>query len=512
MDRREVIKQIKNNIAETDFLMAIYTDKEDVFDYSAPVLKATIACELMLSILIEESGNEVEMGCVINNGRRIPVLSYCVSNEISSIPLEIKNLINVIRLYRNRSAHAQLLSKQEMEVFNKAFDAFKCWFYEQINIEDDMSEETREWYVTYIDKKGNEIIAELEKRNSEAIKLQQMKRIMTYMNAFSKYRKNKEKVELKPEEKLAKEEYKQTMQSVVGEYTSQLMNQMQQLRTEMNSRFDAVDNKLDIMLEAIKELTAQISSYQLLVQNQIDMAVTEEEIERIVQAFTNTCVDRIVSEVDSKYSTESYNQEEEKLKTSLGESAWEKLSKESRTFLVSSKVTYSYLIGIKTAIDYSGVCLLVTKALEVEMKRRFYGEYMAYMKAHYPGKSNYSNFPTALMSRQYHKPLREKEFTLGTVPFVLCHSVPENITEEQHKNDIDRLVEFCKTSLLKNYTDEQIVDLLDDYGSEIADITKEYRNKAAHTNELKRVNAEQCFELVLDVEKLLKRILDSFGH
>lgn len=36
--------------------------------------------------------------------------------------------------------------------------------------------------------------------------------------------------------------------------------------------------------------------------------------------------------------------------------------------------------------------------------------------------------------------------------------------------------------------------------------------KAAHTNELKRVNAEQCFELVLDVEKLLKRILDSFDH
>lgn len=125
---------------------------------------------------------------------------------------------------------------------------------------------------------------------------------------------------------------------------------------------------------------------------------------------------------------------------------------------------------------------------------------------------HFNDFPTALISRQYHKPLREKEFTLGTVPFVLCHFVPDNISEEQHNNDIDKLVEFCKLELLPNCSDEQIVDLLDDYGAKIADITKEYRNKAAHTNELKRVNAEQCFELVLDVEKLLKRILDSFEH
>lgn len=54
--------------------------------------------------------------------------------------------------------------------------------------------------------------------------------------------------------------------------------------------------------------------------------------------------------------------------------------------------------------------------------------------------------------------------------------------------------------------------MLESYGEDIADITDEYRNKAAHTNELKRVNAELCFNLVLDVEKLLKRMLDSFAY
>lgn len=465
----------------------------------------------MLVILTQDAGIEADMGFVLEDKKRVPILSYCVNRESSIIPTEIKNLINVIGLYRNRTAHNCLLSKQEMEIFYKAFDAFKCWFFEESNIEEEMSEETCDWYIAYIDKKGNEIIAELESENPESLQLKQINRIMAYVNSLSKYHKRAEKKMLNPEEKIAKEEYKQIMQGVVGDCASQLMEQIQEIQTVINDRFDRIDDKLDAMLETIKELTKQINSYQMLVQNQIDLAITEEEVERIVQAFTNTCVDRIVSEIDSKYSTESYKQEE-KLKTTLGESAWMKLSEESKTFLVSSKVTYSYLIGIKTAIDYSGVCLLVTKALEVEMKKRFYGEYMVFLKMHYPGKSNYRNFPTALISRQYHKSLREKEFTLGTVPFVLCHFVPDNISEEQHNNDIDKLVEFCKLELLPNCSDEQIVDLLDDYGAEIADITKEYRNKAAHTNELKRVNAEQCFELVLDVEKLLKRILDSFEH
>ena len=61
-------------------------------------------------------------------------------------------------------------------------------------------------------------------------------------------------------------------------------------------------------------------------------------------------------------------------------------------------------------------------------------------------------------------------------------------------------------------SDEEILDMLESYGEDIADITDEYRNKAAHTNELKRVNAELCFNLVLDVEKLLKRMLDSFAY
>ena len=65
--------------------------------------------------------------------------------------------------------------------------------------------------------------------------------------------------------------------------------------------------KIDHMSEILERLETQINAYQTLVQNQIDLAVSEDEIERIVHAYTNTCVDKIVSEIDSKYSSNFFN-------------------------------------------------------------------------------------------------------------------------------------------------------------------------------------------------------------
>ena len=51
-----------------------------------------------------------------------------------------------------------------------------------------------------------------------------------------------------------------------------------------------------------------------------------------------------------------------------------------------------------------------------------------------------------------------------------------------------------------------------EYADEIETIKKNYRNPSAHTGELTEVNAKDCFDIVLDVEKLLKRMLDSFQN
>lgn len=285
---------------------------------------------------------------------------------------------------------------------------------------------------------------------------------------------------------------------------------------EIHQEHKVLNEKIDSMNQILEKLVNQISSYQELVQSQIELAVTEDEIDRIVHAYSEECVCKIIKEIDGKYSDISRSNEEKKLIASLGRELWEKkLTAASKNYLISSKVTYNYYLSIET-LDYSGVCLLVTKALEVEMSERFYREYVAFLKTGYTDswKRHLDDFPTTLLKTvNGNKVLKSsKDFTLGSVAYVLCAKEDRDATEKQLKNNEKRLVEFAKEKLMQDKSDEEILSTLKKYGEKVADITEEYRNKAAHTNELGRVDAETCFKIVLDTEQLLRVMLDSFNH
>ena len=73
-------------------------------------------------------------------------------------------------------------------------------------------------------------------------------------------------------------------------------------------------------------------------------------------------------------------------------------------------------------------------------------------------------------------------------------------------------MEYSKEKLISGKTNEEIFEMLTDYAEDIETVKNDYRNPSAHTNKLQRIDAEQCFDLVIDVEKLMKRMLDSFDE
>ena len=280
---------------------------------------------------------------------------------------------------------------------------------------------------------------------------------------------------------------------------------------ELKANDHRIESKIDDIAKQIEVLSRQILGYQSLVERQLELAITPAEEERIIHAFSEECTERIVTEVGLKNSEKDFNTELNRLVNSFGENAWNKVDESSKTFLVSSKVIFNNLNGLEDIVDYSGVCLLVTKALEVEMSKRFCKNYLSYLKTKYPGKSNYPKFPTALLN-QYGRPIKPNHFTLGSVAYVLCYLEADNLTEDQKKNNKERLIEYSKEKLLTGKSNDEILEILHDYADSIEEVRKDYRNPSAHTNELKKVDAEQCFALVVDVEKLMKRILDSFDE
>lgn len=293
--------------------------------------------------------------------------------------------------------------------------------------------------------------------------------------------------------------------------TDRLLLEMATRGDEIMATLSRIEGKVDSISKKIEALSKQISGYQSLIDKQLDMAISPEEEERIIHAFSEECTERIIGEVDAKGANREYNTELQKLILSFGDAAWNKMEESSRTFLVSSKVIFNNLIGLQDIVDYSGVCLLVTKALEVEMGKRFCKNFLAFLKDRYPGRANYVQFPTVLLDR-YGKPIKPKHFTLGSVAYVLCYLKANDITKEQEENNKAKLMEYSKVKLFTSKSDDEIMDILSDYAESVEEVKNDYRNPSAHTNELRRVDAEQCFALVLDVEKLLKRMLDSFDE
>ncbi len=270
-----------------------------------------------------------------------------------------------------------------------------------------------------------------------------------------------------------------------------------------------IESKIDDIVKQIEELSRQITSYQSLVSRQLEMVTSDAEEDRIIHAFSEECTERIILEMRKKSSSDVFRVEQQKLENSFGESAWSKLADQSRTFLVSAKVIFNSLVTLQDAVDYSGVCLLVTKALELELSRRFCKDFVSFLKQKY-GK-DYSLFPTPLLNK-YGKPITAKHFTLGSVAYVLCYERADDISDETFENNRQKLLEFCKEKLLPEMDDVKVFACLNDFAIQVETVKTEYRNPAAHTNELKYVKAQECFDLIIDVEKLLKKMLDAFSY
>ncbi len=107
--------------------------------------------------------------------------------------------------------------------------------------------------------------------------------------------------------------------------------------------------------------------------------------------------------------------------------------------------------------------------------------------------------------------MNQKNFTLGSVAYILCFSPVSEISDEQKGTNQSRLLEYTKSELfIEELDDETILEKLMQYAEWIEEVRKDYRNPSAHTNQLKKVDAENCFALVTDVEKILKTMLDAF--
>lgn len=487
------ILEVQKDIEKSLKAFKCFKSEDCLDDYSPPVLGTGRIAEHILLIFFEEKGCEVEGSIVLRDNAGNPVKMGIPFGFVQDswkdlgIPFQIFRFIDVVRQYRNTAAHARGITYSECVVFAEAFSYFLTWFaYESITIAK-QGEEFRKGFLATINQFKNNFIywTMIDTHSQEQVLSTIDFNQLIFANAESK-----EKVS-----------------DMISECLAPIMESLD----DVKKGIARIEMKVDKMAEQLSAIYDSVVNYQALLERQISIATSDDEIDRIIKAYSDEVSAQISREVNEQVAIQEFEIEQKRLQESLSETVWERLDESSKEFLTTAKITYNYYGRINSAVDYSGVCLLVTKAIEVEMNNRFCRDYLAFLKEKYPGKNNQRNYPR-VMRNKYGRPLKTKDFTLGSLVYVLGVRFDEALSEADQKVITDEIMDFCRTKIMVGKDDSYIEDALERIADDIETIRKDYRNPSAHTNQLQKVNARECFDLVLDVEKLLKNIIDLLDY
>ncbi|MBE6502414.1 MAG: hypothetical protein E7Z79_08255 [Methanobrevibacter thaueri] len=281
---------------------------------------------------------------------------------------------------------------------------------------------------------------------------------------------------------------------------------------DQKQQLNNIEDKIDNLTEQLKVYNESLATRRESIQGKLEDAKdNEDKKEKLYNEFNHKAAKELKENIKDYADKNEYDEEEERVIDSLGECAWNKLEKDSQMFLVTSEITYNHLCDLGNKVDYSGVCLSVTKALEIELKKIFYKGFIDFLDENY----EYSEYHSSFFNHdiiQKGNLKKETKWTLGGIPYILGANKNKKLEPEIHENNASKLLEYSKHALFdpNKHSDDEIKKTLKFYGSKIDSITQKYRNKAAHTYRIKDSKAKQCLDYVIDVKRFLGCMLDSF--
>lgn len=198
------------------------------------------------------------------------------------------------------------------------------------------------------------------------------------------------------------------------------------------------------------------------------------------------------------------------LKEKFG-NVWDLLDENSKSFLISAKVTFGSMARTRKpdALDYSGVCLLVTKALELELFRVFFKEYIQYLR---DKKIQINEYPKELLDKTGTTIKADHLFSLGMVIHIwgLKYGCKKSQILRENNPNYQLFLKYAQERLYGG-SDIEIANEILKNACFIERTRVDYRNPSAHTGHLTRVVCQECLDYIVDIEKQMKRMLENMN-
>ena len=296
-----------------------------------------------------------------------------------------------------------------------------------------------------------------------------------------------------------KDELIKKQQNQIEKITDVLIDKV----SETNEIVKRIDNKVDTLLDEVSIIKKENNeSLNKIITNQ-------EAYEEKINEIENKIIEKISSNVDLSRSPKYIDEYISLFK----EENWNKLKEESKRYLLTAKVLFKTLSTAGNAeLDYSGVCLMICKTVETELKERFYFEFLKYLKDRYD--DDYSKYHSHLVNSYFdrtnnikkYKLKPESKICLGDIIFILCPRYIEKKFVGDYLNSKEQIRLFLNNYIFKNKVDDQYIENL---CKNIQKIKDDYRNPSCHLSPVKFITAAECFDYVIDTTKVLITFLDE---
>jgi hypothetical protein len=283
---------------------------------------------------------------------------------------------------------------------------------------------------------------------------------------------------------------------------------------------DALQRSIEERDRKIAELEEKNKIYEAMLSSIIPLETLNESVKKILskkealseqialgnEVAINELSDFIVQSSLELFGTHvnDFNEQhfESLIKDCLTDTVWNKMSDKSQTCIITSKVAYESLqkTDKDDKMDYSGVCILAAKALDIEISNRFFYQYINYLKETTPLKK----WPKALFDND-NMLISEEKFTLGSVKYVVgideYGEIRSNYTYRMFAN-------YSKSQLYATHLSEtDLKNHLTKCIQCVETVRNNYRNPAAHRTSLDSITAKECIDYLVDTYKKLKEIL-----
>ncbi len=279
---------------------------------------------------------------------------------------------------------------------------------------------------------------------------------------------------------------------------------------EMNAFQQLILSNIGIEQKDIEKSFIQIQAARDSLKN--EMESMDENIREIaVKQFQDIVAEKVSELIHGVLPSQDYKYYERYLIGVFSEIVWNKMDEVSHKLLVTAKCLFTAMNRMKDkeTFDYSGVCLLVTKALEIEVAKRFFMKYTAFLEER---GDEVLNWPKALKKKN--RKLYDYEFTLGKAVLIMGYlqELDNNNNPKKNQMDWEKFKEFAASELFVFSGQREIEEeMVKDYRF-IEKVRVDYRNPAAHRQRLTITTAKECFDYVLDVQHMLKEMLIAMKY